>query len=217
MRLMAVMAHPDDAEIWCGGTLILHAAKGDEVGICILSYSEDSERGQEAKNSAAQMGCRLDLLGMEDAGIKDTVEEASRLWQCIESFIPDTIITHWFDDMHPDHVATFNLLRRALLLGYLNHYKDDPQIIPRLFCCDNIGSMGLHGPFNPDRYVDVTAAWEKKIAAINAHQSQILDYYLSMIEKQCIAHGQASGKQRAEAFLYLPFFGAVDNGSPLGG
>ena len=114
MRLMAVMAHPDDAEIWCGGTLILHAAKGDEVGICTLSF-------------------------------------------------------------------------------------------------------GLHGPFKPDRYVNVTAAWEKKIAVINAHQSQALDYYLSMIEKQCIAHGQASGKQRAEAFLYFPFFGAVDNGSPLGG
>jgi LmbE family N-acetylglucosaminyl deacetylase len=107
--------------------------------------------------------------------------------------------------MHPDHEATFNLLRRALLIGYLNRYKDDPQTIPRLFCCDNFGSIGLHGPFKPDRYVDVTATWKKKIAAINAHQSQALDYYLSMIEKQCIAHGQASGKQRAEAFPYFPF------------
>jgi len=38
MRLIAVMAHPDDAEIWCGGTLIMHAVKGDEVHICSLSY-----------------------------------------------------------------------------------------------------------------------------------------------------------------------------------
>jgi len=216
MRLMAVMAHPDDAEIWCGGTLIQHADGGDDVHICTPSYTEDSERGQEARKGAEQMSCRLELLGMADVGIKDTAEEASRLWQSIESFLPDTIITHWFDDMHPDHEATFLIVRRALLIGYLRRYKDDPQILPRIFCCDNIGSIGLHGPFRPDRYVDVTSFWDRKVAAINAHRSQALHYYRGMIEKQCIIHGQASGKQRAEAFLYLPFFGAVDNGSPLG-
>ena len=59
MRLMAVMAHPDDAEIWCGGTLIMHAAKGDDVRICTLSYAEDSQRGLEAEDSAKQMVAQL--------------------------------------------------------------------------------------------------------------------------------------------------------------
>lgn len=217
MRMMAVMAHPDDAEIWSGGTLMLHVEKGDDVRICILSYTEDSERGREARNSAVEMGCGLEFLGMEDVGIKDTAEEAFRLWQSIESFRPDTIITHWIDDMHPDHEATFLLVRRALLIGYLRCYKDDARILPRIFCCDNIGSIGLHGPFKPDRYVDITSFWERKVAAINAHQSQSLPYYLDMIENQGFVHGRACGTQRAEAFLYLPFFGAEENGLPLGG
>ena len=156
MRLMAVMAHPDDAEIWCGGTLLLHADKGDDVRICILSYTEDSERGLEARQSARQMGCKVEFMGMKDAGIRDTEEAVGRVWRCIESFQPDTIITHWCDDMHPDHEATFRLVRRALLKCFLTESSFDTRDFPRIFCCDSLSSMGLHGLFKPDRYVDVS-------------------------------------------------------------
>jgi len=80
-----------------------------------------------------------------------------------------------------------------------------------------MGSIGLHGPFKPDRYVDVTDSWDKKIAAINIHQSQPLWIFLEMIDKQCSSHGRDSGNKRSEAFLYLPLFGLTDNGPPLGG
>lgn len=216
MRLMAVMAHPDDAEIWCGGTLLLHADRGDDVRICTLSYTEDSERGLEARQSARQMGCKVEFMGMKDAGIRDTEEAVGRVWRCIESFQPDTIITHWCDDMHPDHEATFRLVRRALLQSFLVKPTEDIQLFPRIFCCDSLSSMGLHDRFKPDRYVDVADIWDKKITAIKHHQSQPLWYYLEMIDKQCLAHGQNAGTQRAEGFLYLPIFGFTDNGPPLG-
>ena len=147
MRLMAVMAHPDDAEIWCGGTLMLHADRGDDVRICTLSYAEDSQRGLEASESARQMGCQVELLGMQDAGIRDSQEAVDLVWRCMESFQPDTIITHWHDDMHPDHEATFCIVRRALLKSILVKPVEDIQSFPRIFCCDSMGSIGLHGPF----------------------------------------------------------------------
>ena len=217
MRLMAVMAHPDDAEIWCGGMLIQRAEKGDDIRICTLSYTEDSERGMEAKESARQMGCKVEFLGMEDANIRDTKEAVAWLSQSIGSFQPDTIITHWYDDMHPDHEATFCVVRRALLQVFLNNSPGEHQMFPRIFCCDSLSSNGLHGPFKPDRYVDVADIWDKKIAAIKIHQSQPLSFYLEMIDKQCLAHGKESGTKRAEGFLYLPIFGFPDNGQPLGG
>lgn len=216
MRLMTVMAHPDDAEIWCGGTLLLHADRGDDVCICTLSYAEDSQRGLEAQKSARQMGCHVELLGMQDAGIRDSEVAVDRVRRCIESFQPDTIITHWHDDMHPDHEATFRLVRRALLQSLLVTPVEDIQLFPRIFCCDSMGSMGLHGPFKPDSYVDVTDSWNKKVAAIKIHQSQPLWIFLEMIDKQCLAHGRDSGKKRAEGFLYIPLFGFPDNGPPLG-
>jgi LmbE family N-acetylglucosaminyl deacetylase len=217
MRLMAVMAHPDDAEIWCGGTLMWHADRGDEVRICTLSYTKDSQRGLEGKESAREMGCQVEFLGMQDTAIRDSEEAVDLVWRCIESFQPDTIITHWHDDMHPDHEATFRLVRRALLQVFLSETPIDIQSISRIFCCDSMGSMGLHGPFKPDRYVDVTDSWDKKMAAIKIHQSQPVRLYLEMIDKQCRFHGRDSGKKRAEGFRYLPLFGITDTGPALGG
>ena len=66
MRLIAVVAHPDDAEIWCGETLTLHAKRGDAVRVCTLTYSEDSTRGKEALEGAKRMGCEVELLGFKN-------------------------------------------------------------------------------------------------------------------------------------------------------
>jgi len=216
MKLMPVMAHPDDAEIWCGGTLILHAGKGDVVRICSLSYTAESTRGKEALEGAKRMGCEVEFLGLEDAAVRDTDKATEKLRGSIDSFRPDTIITHWYDDMHPDHEVAFRLLRRALLCDYLANSIDDFQGFPRIFCCDTYNSLGLRGPFKPDRFVDVSHIWEKKIAAINAYKSQPLSLLLDMIEKQCLAHGKAAGTKRAEGFLYVPLFGRPDDGAQLG-
>ena len=72
------------------------------------------------------------------------------------------------------------------------------------------GHCVSYGQNNP------THLWEKKITAVNAHQSQALSIYLDMIERQCLAHGKESGTKRAEGFLYLPMFGRPDDGDPLG-
>jgi len=217
MRLMAVMAHPDDAEIWCGGTLILHVAKGDAVRICALSYPEGSTRGREAEEGASLIGCEVEVLGQKDAAIRDTDEAVDRLRRSIEAFRPDTVITHWFDDVHPDHESVFRIVRRSLLREHLGDPLEAPKRFPRIFSCDTYASQGLRGRFEPNHLVDVSSVWDKKVAAIRAHRSQPLSFYLGMIEKQCRAHGEAAGTQWAEAFLYLPLFGRPDEGEPLGG
>jgi LmbE family N-acetylglucosaminyl deacetylase len=90
MRLMAVMAHPDDAEIWCGGTLILRIDKGDTVRVCHLSYDDNSIRGREAQEGATLMGCEVESLGFEDTSIRDSQPASEKLRQTIQSFKPDT-------------------------------------------------------------------------------------------------------------------------------
>lgn len=212
MKIMAVMAHPDDAEIWCGGTLILHAEKGDPVQICILSYEGDSGRGEEARLSANRMGCEVEFYGFRDAEIRETKDALKRLIRSLEQFKPDVVITHWFDDLHPDHEAVFLLLRRALFTLY---FRDKRQLSPRLFCCDTYDSQGIRGLFQPDRFVDVSGVWDKKTAAIRAHGTQPLSFFLDMIGRQCIAHGKSVGVARAEGFIYVPV--VPDQGEPLGG
>jgi len=215
-KIMAVMAHPDDAEIWCGGTLVRHTENGDEVQICSMTYEAGSIRGKEAREGAKLIGCGLEFLGLEDTAVRDTDAAAERLQKVIEAFQPDTIITHWFDDMHPDHEATFHLLRRALVKFFLGSSRDGFEGFPWVFCCDTYNSLGLHGPFKPNRFVDVTHAWEKKSASIMAHKSQIISIYMNMIDRQCLNHGKALEVQRAEGFLFVPLFGRLDAGAQLG-
>ena len=59
MRSMAMMAHPDDAEIWCGGRLILQAEKQDVVRICILSYTEQPTNTNTYIKPASPRSIRL--------------------------------------------------------------------------------------------------------------------------------------------------------------
>lgn len=211
MRLMAVVAHPDDAEIWCGGTLFHHAQKGDIVRICNLSYTKDSIRGKEGQTSAKLLGCEVEFLGLEDTAIRDINESVEKLSKSLHSFRPDTIITHWYDDMHPDHEATFNLVRRSLVRLILQYPKNYSHKFPRIYCCDTYHSLGLRGAFRPDRLVDITGVWDKKIAAIKAHTSQDLQLYLDMVEGQSLIHGKSVGVERAEGFIYIPMFNNAKN------
>jgi hypothetical protein len=113
--------------------------------------------------------------------------------------------------------ATFRILRRALLHLFLTFSKEDTHPPPGIFCCDSLSSVGLHGVFKPDRFVDVTEIWDRKISAIRVHQSQPLSIFLERIDIQCRAHGKDHGVKRAEGFLYLPIFGLPDNEQLLGG
>jgi LmbE family N-acetylglucosaminyl deacetylase len=62
LDLLAVMAHPDDAELLCGGTLIKAATAGKRVGILDLTGGEmgssgsRSDRQREAARAAEIMG-----------------------------------------------------------------------------------------------------------------------------------------------------------------
>jgi len=58
--------------------------------------------------------------------------------------------------------------------------------------------------------------WERKLAAVHAHESQPLPFYLDMIERQCQIHGMATGTRYAEAFLHVPLFGWPDEKLKLG-
>ena len=51
MRLTAILAHPEDAEIWAGGTICKHVARGDEALIVYMAVTEDSVRGEEASGA----------------------------------------------------------------------------------------------------------------------------------------------------------------------
>ncbi|GAC1428194.1 MAG: hypothetical protein NVSMB65_01380 [Chloroflexota bacterium] len=207
-RLMAAMAHSDDAEIWAGGTIIAHADSGAPVLVVVLAGSGDEPRGREAREAARLMGTDLIFAGGRDRLIEVERLLVERVAEQMAAFRPAYLITHWPGDSHPDHVATAAVARRAVLAAEV---ENDLRVA---LASDTYLGWGLDGPFVPHLHVDVTATWERKMAAIRCHASQDPEHYIALIERQCWLHGARSLTRYAEGFRRLPFFGRADAAQP---
>jgi LmbE family N-acetylglucosaminyl deacetylase len=193
-------AHPDDAEIWAGGTLLAHKASGDRTVVCILTHG-DGPRAAEARVAASTLGVELIQLTLPDRSVRDSAEAVSLVAEIMRRMRPTIVLTHWAQDSHPDHEATWRITRGAILRG------DVENTVKALYWSDTYNSTGLYGTFEPDCLVDVTPHWPVKIAALGAHVSQQPSQYAAMISRQCSAHGARAGVRFAEGFRRVPFIG----------
>lgn len=175
--VLAIMAHPDDVELTCGGTLAAEAERGRRVGIVDLSRGESASRGtpelraEEAARAAAVLGVvHRENLGLPDAAIVDTPVTRERLARVIRTLRPQVVITHALTGRHPDHVAAAQLVRNAVFIaGLRNVAPDVPAHRPRkvLHCL----KYREDAP-KPTFVVDVSHVFERKLAAIACYVSQ---------------------------------------------
>lgn len=191
--LLTVLAHPDDAELWAGGTLAAHAAHGP---VTIAVPRHGPVRDAEAAVGAAVLGARLRLL---DAVSPETVG------QLLRDLRPDVVITHRVDDVHPDHRAAAEAVLAALPAVVIATGR--PQ---RLYACDTYNSITLNGPVAASAIIDVTDVWETKMRALGAHVSQpIGEHFRPMAETLGRLWGGRIGTKYAEAFQPVPVLGRV--------
>jgi bacillithiol biosynthesis deacetylase BshB1 len=183
MDLLAIVAHPDDADIFCGGTIAKHAARGDEVTIAHMTRGEYGGletttqdelarvRESEARAAGEELGAEtVTFLGFEDGRIEYSLSDRLRLVEVIRSHQPDLVLTHYRDDMHPDHRVTSRLVTDAYYMASLPLVDVDGQPWdPR-----NIYYFGKPtSSFEPSVFVDVTGYLDRKEAAIECHESQV--------------------------------------------
>lgn len=207
-RIVAMLAHPDDAEILAGGTLYKHRQRGDAVHICSLTYTPESLRGQEGAEGARRLGAEFTCFGIPDMGVsRYTLEDVERLATFFLTQPPDLVLTHWLDDSHPDHTASARLVVDALLRYAVTHGLDDVdasrRAFPQVWSCDTYGAVGSHGGFEPEWYIDVGAAWAHKMHALAAHQSQHPEHWTALIERHNAFYGSRCNRRYAEGFRRL--------------
>ena len=204
-RLVAILAHPDDAEILAGSTLYKHRQRGDSVEICSLTYTPDSVRAQEGAEGARRLGVDFSSFGLPDMGVpRYTPEDVERLATFLLRHPPDIVLTHWQDDSHPDHIACIRLVVDALLRFAVSHGLEDVdasrRAFPQVWSCDTYGGLGSHGAFEPEWYIDVTAVWEQKIHALTAHVSQHPAHWIGLVERHNAFYGARCHRRYAEGF-----------------
>jgi len=177
LDVLAIGAHPDDVELGCGGTVALLARSGRRVGILHLTRGERGTRGtaderrQEAEIAAAALGAaELAFLDCGDGSLRAGEPEEDALVAILRRFRPDLVLGPTPHDRHPDHSRAHRLVAAACFYaGLVNRAPEHgPAHRPAA-----VFSFMQHDPFEPSFIVDVTAAWDAKMAALDAYRSQI--------------------------------------------
>ncbi len=177
LDVLAVMAHPDDAEIFCGGALIKSAEAGQRTGVLDLTAGEAGSQGtvetraREASEAAAVMGLAdRRCAGLADSGLVN--DQGSRLVVAtmLRTLRPRVVVTHWTEGRHPDHRAAASLARDASFLAGLKKFpaagaphRPDKVVYAIAFRED---------PVKPTFVVDITNQMERKLEALSAYGSQ---------------------------------------------
>ncbi|MEU3622502.1 GlcNAc-PI de-N-acetylase [Amycolatopsis coloradensis] len=193
--VLTVMAHPDDAELWAGGTLARCSASGTAVTIAVPHHPEPA-RDTEAAASAAILGATLYQYD------HPTVATLRELLLAVR---PEVVITHPLRDVHPEHRALAETLVAVL-----------PDVVIatghpyRVYTADSYNSLTLDGPIPAHTVIDITDTYEQKQRALAAHASQpITDHFGPMAETLARLWGSRIGVRHAENFVPLPILGRL--------
>jgi len=175
--LVAIMAHPDDAELLCGGLLLRAADQGYATAVIDLTGGETGSSGtaelrrQEAAAAARILGLAERVgAGLPDGGLENTAESRYRVATLIRRLRPRTVILQWPEGRHPDHRVSSELGRDACFIAGLSRapIEGQPHRPTKL-----VYAMSFREePVQPSFVVDITDQIDRKIEALRAFASQ---------------------------------------------
>jgi N-acetylglucosamine malate deacetylase 1 len=231
LDILVLAAHPDDAELGCGGTIAKHTAAGKKVGVIDFTKGELGTRGtpeiraKEAAASAKVLGLSVrENLCMRDGFFRNDEESQLLLIQSIRRFRPEIVIANAVYDRHIDHGKGAELGHDACFLSglakivtYDDQLKQEPWRPKALY--HYIQSQNME----PDFIVDISGFWDRKMEAIRAFGSQFYDAssaepetyiskpgFLKMLEARAIEFGHAIGTTYGEGFTVRRYPGVKD-------
>ena len=219
--ILVIMAHPDDAELCCSGTILASINQGLTVGLVDLTRGELGTRGDEqirlleSKNSSDLLELKFrDNLGFRDGFISDAENYINEIIKKIRKYSPKIIITNSKKDRHPDHENTSKIVKKACFLSGLVKYKTKlnnknqqphrPKLI--LYSIQN-------DYIEPDIIIDVSNFFSKKMESVKCFKSQFYDpensepnsfisslEFLDFVESRSIEMGHKIGTKHGEGF-----------------
>ncbi len=225
--ILSVLAHPDDAEFLCVGTLLRLAREhGWQVHIASMTPGDCGSvehgpeeiariRRQEGARAAALMGATYHCLEERDLLIFYEERPLERITRLLRTVRPRIVLTHSPADYMVDHEMT-SLLVRAAVFGapapnFLAGRGHPPALddIPHLYYCDPIeGKNALGLPIEPSFRIDISGVIDAKAEMLAAHASQRdwllkhhgMDQYVQSMRNWCGERGRQAGVAFAEGF-----------------
>jgi len=227
-RVLVVTAHPDDVDFGAAGTIATWTDQGIEVTYCVVTDGDAGGhdpavdradipgiRRAEQTAAAKEVGVTdVVFLGYPDGSLTVTVELRWDIARVIRSVRPDRVLAQWPERnwksmfaSHPDHMAAGEATMCAVYPDARNPFAF-PNLPGERLPAHVVDEVWMMGSPTPDTWVDVTDTFDRKVAALRRHVSQmdpsrdVSGFLRTFLGANGAAGGLPDGRL-AEAFLRL--------------
>lgn len=188
LRVIAIGAHPDDCDAKFGGTAALFAEMGHAVKFVSLTNGDAGHQSQgggalarrrraEALEAGRRLGVEYEVLDNHDAELMPTLEVRHQVIRKIREWDADIVLGLRPNDYHPDHRNAGKAVQDAAYLVVVPNVTPDTPPLEKnplfLYMQDRFEKPY---PFEPDIVVAIGQAIDKKIDALDAHDSQFYEW-----------------------------------------
>ncbi|CAM3819765.1 PIG-L deacetylase family protein [Aquirufa aurantiipilula] len=188
LQIIMIGAHPDDCDIKSGGTAALFVAMGHHVKFVSVTNGDAGHQTEgggmlakrriaETKEVARRLGVSYDVLDNHDGELLPSLEIRLQIIRKIREWKADVVIAPRSNDYHPDHRYTGVLVQDAAFMVGVPNVAPDVEPLRKnpvfLYFQDNFKKPN---PFQADIAVDITPVLDKKLAGLDAHQSQFYEW-----------------------------------------
>jgi len=191
-RILVVMAHPDDCDFGAGGSIALWTSLGIHVSYCIITNGDQGGeesgipleemakvRQKEQRDAGKALGVEdITYLNYRDGWLAPSMELRKDIVKAIRIAKPDRLICQSPERnyervfaSHPDHLAAGETSVQAVYPDARNPFAFT-DLKEAGFEPWRVREVWMTGSPNPNHFVDITQTFDKKIAALHAHESQ---------------------------------------------
>ena len=196
-RILVILAHPDDPEFFCGGTIARWVLAGHQISYCLLTCGDKGtsdrsltpdalciQRQSEQMAAAAVLGVhQVRFLDCPDGYLVPDLELRKEVTRVIRQEQPDVLVTCDPTNLyvretylnHPDHRAAGQATLDAVFPAARDHLYfielwQDENLEPHV-----VREVWISLPQEANVCLDVTEHWQLKLRALSEHKSQIRD------------------------------------------
>jgi LmbE family N-acetylglucosaminyl deacetylase len=189
LRIIVFGAHPDDCDLRAGGTAALWAAMGHQVKFVALTNGDAGHQSEgggmlakrrrlEAQEAGRRLGiAEYEVLDNHDGELEPTLAVRQQVIRRIRQWNADLVIAPRPNDYHPDHRYTGVLVQDAAYMVVVpNVAPDTPPLRKNPVFLYQQDHFQRPNPFRPDVVVAIDSVIDRKVAALDAHESQVYEW-----------------------------------------